>query len=31
MIRAGHLGVKSAHGFFEYDADGSPKLAKRPS
>jgi len=22
MIRAGHLGVKSGRGFFEYDEDG---------
>jgi 3-hydroxybutyryl-CoA dehydrogenase len=25
MIRAGHLGVKSGRGFFEYDDDGNPK------
>ena len=25
MIRAGHLGVKSGRGFFEYDGDGNPK------
>jgi 3-hydroxybutyryl-CoA dehydrogenase len=25
MIRAGHLGVKSGRGFFEYDEDGNPK------
>ena len=24
MIRAGHLGVKSGRGFFEYDEDGNP-------
>jgi 3-hydroxybutyryl-CoA dehydrogenase len=29
MIRAGHLGVKSGRGFFEYDEDGSPRMAKR--
>jgi 3-hydroxybutyryl-CoA dehydrogenase len=29
MIRAGHLGVKSGRGFFEYDEDGSPRTAKR--
>jgi 3-hydroxybutyryl-CoA dehydrogenase len=28
MIHAGHLGVKSGRGFFEYDEDGSPKLPK---
>jgi 3-hydroxybutyryl-CoA dehydrogenase len=27
MIRAGHLGVKSGHGFFEYDDDGNPQTA----
>jgi 3-hydroxybutyryl-CoA dehydrogenase len=27
MIRAGHLGVKSGRGFFEYDDDGNPKTA----
>jgi len=27
MIRAGHLGVKSGRGFFEYDDDGNPKSA----
>jgi 3-hydroxybutyryl-CoA dehydrogenase len=27
MIRAGHLGVKSGRGFFEYDADGQPVKA----
>ena len=27
MIRAGHLGVKSGRGFFEYDDDGNPKAA----
>jgi 3-hydroxybutyryl-CoA dehydrogenase len=31
MIRAGHLGVKSSRGFFEYDEDGSPKTSKRPA
>jgi 3-hydroxybutyryl-CoA dehydrogenase len=31
MIRAGHLGVKSGRGFFEYDEDGSAKAAKRAS
>jgi len=31
MIRAGHIGVKSGRGFFEYDEDGSPKAAKRAS
>lgn len=25
MIRAGHLGVKSGRGFFEYDENGNPK------
>jgi 3-hydroxybutyryl-CoA dehydrogenase len=25
MIRAGHLGVKSGRGFFEYDEDGHPR------
>ncbi|MCL4819999.1 MAG: 3-hydroxybutyryl-CoA dehydrogenase [Vicinamibacteria bacterium] len=25
MVRAGHLGVKSGRGFFEYDADGLPR------
>jgi 3-hydroxybutyryl-CoA dehydrogenase len=30
MIRAGHLGVKSGRGFFEYDEDGNPKGAARP-
>jgi 3-hydroxybutyryl-CoA dehydrogenase len=25
MIRAGHVGVKSGKGFFEYDEDGNPK------
>ncbi len=23
MVRAGHLGVKTGHGFFEYDAEGN--------
>jgi 3-hydroxybutyryl-CoA dehydrogenase len=27
MIRAGHLGVKSGRGFFDYDDDGNPKSA----
>jgi 3-hydroxybutyryl-CoA dehydrogenase len=27
MIRAGHLGVKSGRGFFDYDDDGNPKTA----
>ncbi len=27
MIRAGHLGVKSGRGFFEYDDDGNSKTA----
>jgi len=31
MIRAGHLGVKTGRGFFEYDEDGSPKAGKRAS
>jgi 3-hydroxybutyryl-CoA dehydrogenase len=31
MIRAGHLGVKSGKGFFEYDEDGATKPAKEPS
>jgi 3-hydroxybutyryl-CoA dehydrogenase len=30
MIRAGHLGVKSGRGFFEYDDDGSMKTAAPP-
>jgi 3-hydroxybutyryl-CoA dehydrogenase len=30
MIRAGHLGVKSGRGFFEYDEDGNPRDASRP-
>jgi len=25
MIRAGRLGVKSGHGFFEYDENGEPR------
>ncbi len=31
MIRAGHLGVKSGRGFFEYDEDGGLKAARRPA
>jgi 3-hydroxybutyryl-CoA dehydrogenase len=31
MIRAGHLGVKSGKGFFEYDENGNPKPASRPA
>jgi 3-hydroxybutyryl-CoA dehydrogenase len=31
MIRAGHLGVKSGQGFFEYDQDGAPKSSKPPA
>jgi len=30
MIRAGHLGVKTGKGFFEYDGDGNPKPPARP-
>jgi 3-hydroxybutyryl-CoA dehydrogenase len=30
MIRAGHLGVKSGRGFFEYDDDGNPKTPPSP-
>lgn len=30
MIRAGHLGVKSGRGFFEYDEDGKPAASARP-
>lgn len=30
MIRAGHLGVKSGRGFFEYDEDGNLTAAARP-
>ena len=29
LIRAGHLGVKSGKGFFEYDEDGNKKAAER--
>jgi 3-hydroxybutyryl-CoA dehydrogenase len=29
MIRAGHLGLKSGRGFFEYDEAGNPKPAQR--
>ncbi len=29
MIRAGHLGVKSGQGFFEYDQDGASKASRR--
>jgi 3-hydroxybutyryl-CoA dehydrogenase len=30
MIRAGHLGVKSGRGFFEYDEDGKASSSPRP-
>jgi 3-hydroxybutyryl-CoA dehydrogenase len=30
MIRAGHIGVKSGRGFFEYDEDGNPRSPTRP-
>lgn len=30
MIRAGHLGVKSGRGFFEYDEDGKVASSPRP-
>jgi 3-hydroxybutyryl-CoA dehydrogenase len=30
MIRAGHLGVKTGKGFFEYDDDGNATALKRP-
>jgi 3-hydroxybutyryl-CoA dehydrogenase len=30
MIRAGHLGVKSGRGFFEYDEDGKVTSSPRP-
>lgn len=30
LIRAGHLGVKSGKGFFEYDEAGNPRPAKQP-
>jgi 3-hydroxybutyryl-CoA dehydrogenase len=30
MIRAGHLGVKTGRGFFEYDAGGQPVKAEEP-
>jgi 3-hydroxybutyryl-CoA dehydrogenase len=30
MIRAGHLGVKTGRGFFEYDEDGNPKAPAHP-
>jgi 3-hydroxybutyryl-CoA dehydrogenase len=29
MIRAGHLGVKSGKGFFEYDENGQMREAKK--
>jgi 3-hydroxybutyryl-CoA dehydrogenase len=29
MIRAGHLGIKSGRGFFEYDEYGQPRLSER--
>jgi 3-hydroxyacyl-CoA dehydrogenase len=30
MVRAGHLGVKSGRGFFEYDDNGQVKRTEQP-